>query len=52
MRLSTSRLKQKLSDNTWSTFINIFNKVHNNRLLKTNLGIVAIKIYEKKIKNK
>lgn len=48
MRLSTSLLKQKLQNSDWKTFINIFNKVHNSHLLNTNLGIVAIKINEKK----
>lgn len=48
MRLSTSLLKQKLRNSDWKTFINIFNKVHNSHLLNTKLGIIAIKINDKK----
>lgn len=47
MRLSTLHLKQKLLNSDWKTFINAFNKVHNGHL-NAKLGIVAIRIYEKK----
>jgi len=47
-RLSTLLLKQKLLNSDWKTFINTFNKVHNSHLLNTKLGIVAIKINDKK----
>lgn len=46
-RLLTSQLKQKLLNSDWKTFINTFNKVHNSHL-NAKLGIVAIKIYDKK----
>ena len=49
-QLSTSRLKQKLLNSSWENFIDAFNKVNNSHL-NAKLGIVAIKIYEKKKTN-
>ena len=49
-QLSISRLKQKLLNSSWENFIDAFNKVHNSHL-NAKLGIVAIKIYEKKKTN-
>ena len=46
-RLLTSRLKQRLLNSSWENFIHTFNKVHNSHL-NAKLGIVAIKINDKK----
>lgn len=49
-RLLTLQLKRKLLNSSWENFIDAFNKVHNSHL-NAKLGIVAIKIYEKKKTN-
>ena len=50
-KLSTSQLKQSLKNSDWKTFINQFNKVHNNHL-NSSVGIVQIKTNDKKKINK
>jgi hypothetical protein len=51
-KLSTSQQRQLLKNSDWTTFINQFNKVHNNHI-SSSVGIVQIKTYDKKkINNK
>ena len=44
---STSQQKQLLKNSDWKTFINQFNKVHNNHI-NSSVGIVQIKTHDKK----
>jgi len=50
-KLSTSRQRQLLKNSDWKTFINQFNKVHNNHL-NSSVGTVQIKTNDKKKINK
>ena len=50
-KLSTSRLRQSLKNSDWKTFINQFNKVHNNHI-NSSVGNVEIKTNDKKKTNK
>jgi hypothetical protein len=51
-KLSTLQQRQLLKNSDWTTFINQFNKVHNNHI-SSSVGIVQIKTYDKKkINNK
>jgi hypothetical protein len=51
-KLSTSQQRQLLKNSDWKTFINQFNKVHNNHI-NSSVGTVQIKTYDKKkINNK
>ena len=51
-KLSISQQKQLLKNSDWKTFINQFNKVHNNHI-NSSVGNVEIKTYDKKkINNK
>jgi hypothetical protein len=50
-KLSTSRLRQSLKNSDWKTFINQFNKVHNNHI-NSSVGNVEIKTNDKKKINK
>ena len=46
-KLSTSQQKQLLKNSDWKTFINQFNKVHNNHI-NSSVGTVQIKTHDKK----
>ena len=46
-KLSTSQQKQLLKNSDWKTFINQFNKVHNNHI-NSSVGTVQIKTNDKK----
>ena len=48
---STLQQKQLLKNSDWKTFINQFNKVHNNHI-NSSVGNVEIKTYDKKKTNK
>jgi hypothetical protein len=48
---STSQQKQLLKNSDWKTFINQFNKVHNNHI-NSSVGNVEIKTNDKKKINK
>ena len=49
---STSQQRKLLKNSDWKTFINQFNKVHNNHI-NSSVGNVEIKTYDKKkINNK
>jgi len=50
-KLLTSRLKQLSKNSDWKTFINQFNKVHNNHI-SSSVGNVQIKTNDKKKINK
>jgi len=51
-KLLTLQQKQLLKNSDWKTFINQFNKVHNNHI-NSSVGNVEIKTYDKKkINNK
>ena len=46
-KLSTSQQRQLLKNSDWKTFINQFNKVHNNHI-NSSVGTVQIKTHDKK----
>lgn len=50
-KLLTSQQKLLLKNSDWKTFINQFNKVHNNHI-NSSVGNVEIKTYDKKKTNK